>query len=736
MRIALLSHGCDHGTQQNGRKSLYRSEGMTERWGNDMNGEETLVLWRLGKSAWEGWVHGVIEKKNALVAAGSWSTDWYGEGQNDETKAWLQEATADFANVVFDADASFDGFTFPGPAVFEGAHFAGAAHFSGAAFMDNASFDRGRFAAGNFTGAVFSGFASFSRTQFHADASFDNAEFRRNCDLAPSVCFRGVQFSGVARFGGAQFTGAAEFPKASFASVQFDRCEFRNGALFASAQFSGKASFVNASFSGARVDFKHCVFSEEAHFTEAHFGGSWAGLVTSGAGCVSFESAQFEKNASFHKTWFVGESQFKNAQFNDAAVFDGALFVMPTNFVQTTFAKEASFTGARLQHEADFAEAQFLGVSDFAGAKFAGEARFLDARFADAARFTRAEFLGAADFRRVTAGAALALDGARCAIAPDFTGGAFTQTPSLARLSVSRQRTGLFWWLRRRPRITPPPLVPRVTQAPPAIQPETSPPAVAAENAAAPENTPEDAPGENNVVTLRTRAAAVALMAEQKREENPRGEEASGSPQPEQKPVAEAAAVNECDLPPSGKTMKVDNETHTRPAPGPEKAFEALRPAHSFIVRPESGRPRATLMKPLLAWLLLTASFTVFYLGQRPDGGSLAGGGVSSSSGPASGAAMSFIQASFDSLGNRSCVHGQSHAVAEALFLSARNALVFVPWENEQVMRRAYGCLYGVDGGAPAIPVAVSIGSLLQTALSFALLLRIFRAMAARWRED
>src|ERR1700740_2361506 len=142
-----------------------------------MNGEGTLALWRQGKSAWESWRRELLERREALRAAGRWSVDWYGEGQNDETKVWLQDATADFTDASFDADVDFAGVNFPGPAEFERARFASMANFAGATFTDNASFDRAQFAASFFAGAKFQGFANFGNARFGADACFERAEF-------------------------------------------------------------------------------------------------------------------------------------------------------------------------------------------------------------------------------------------------------------------------------------------------------------------------------------------------------------------------------------------------------------------------------------------------------------------------------------------------------------------------------------------------------------------------------
>ena len=83
-----------------------------------MNGEETLALWSQGKDAWEIWVVSILEKKKALEKAGQWSVDWYGEGQNAESKAWLEEAAANFTGTVFEDSADFSLDAFPGTSRF------------------------------------------------------------------------------------------------------------------------------------------------------------------------------------------------------------------------------------------------------------------------------------------------------------------------------------------------------------------------------------------------------------------------------------------------------------------------------------------------------------------------------------------------------------------------------------------------------------------------------------------
>jgi Pentapeptide repeats (9 copies) len=424
-----------------------------ERRGGDeeMNGEDTLALWRRGKGAWETWGRSLSDRKDALTAAGKWSVDCYGEGQNDETKAWLQDATADFTDASFDAEADFAGINFPGRAEFEGARFVGTANFAGATFTDDASFERAQFGTSSFAGTKFQGLADFGKARFGTDACFEKAEFLRISDLATCARFYHSQFEGNAAFAGALFAGTAEFLKAAFAAASFDRCEFQGDALFTSAQFAGAASFVKTRFTGSCADFAHCIFNAETRFLEAHFGDSWARLVMSGACSVSFEAVCFEKDATFRQTWFVGESEFRNALFNGLATFDDAQFVMPASFAPVVFSARTSFKDVRFGRDANFADAQFLEECDFTSVKFSAKASFTQVRFFGTAQFVRGEFMGDASFRGVTAEAALVLDGSRCVAVPDFSEGTFAQGPALDRLIKIKPKWRLLhWWPSRR----------------------------------------------------------------------------------------------------------------------------------------------------------------------------------------------------------------------------------------------------------------------------------------------
>lgn len=138
-----------------------------------MNKDGTRSLWDKGEEAWNAWALERLQRKTALEEAGSWSVDWFGEGQNSETEAWLSEAKADFEGVEFAADADFESFVFPGPAIFDGAHFLGKAQFANVHFAHSARFQSARF----------DGEASFKQVKFYHLADFDEAAFASAADF-------------------------------------------------------------------------------------------------------------------------------------------------------------------------------------------------------------------------------------------------------------------------------------------------------------------------------------------------------------------------------------------------------------------------------------------------------------------------------------------------------------------------------------------------------------------------
>ena len=156
-----------------------------------INREETRALLGKGKEAWNAWALGIFERKKTLEDTGSWSADWFGEGQNPEkTVAWLDEARSDFAAVEFAAEVNFDGFVFPGPADFSGAHLVGRVVFANVHFASPAQFEKARFDGdADFTGAKFYDLANFDDVVFALDRRFREGRIPPR-DHRPPCAFR------------------------------------------------------------------------------------------------------------------------------------------------------------------------------------------------------------------------------------------------------------------------------------------------------------------------------------------------------------------------------------------------------------------------------------------------------------------------------------------------------------------------------------------------------------------
>lgn len=149
-----------------------------------------------------------------------------------------------------------------------------------------------------------------------------------------------------------------------------------------------------------------------------------------------------------------------------------------------------------------------------------------------------------------------------------------------------------------------------------------------------------------------------------------------------------------------------------------------------------------SMLRPFVAWIVSVTAFALFYLGQRSGGapidaimrldspgwppkpvawnqglhwvGDLFAWGYQTVRWAADGFASLFT--------TNACIQGGSNPVGEAFYLSLKNALVMVRWENDQAARRVYGCLYGVNGDGPIMPLSTSLASLVQIVLSATLI--------------
>jgi hypothetical protein len=185
-----------------------------------MNQDETVELFLKGREAWNEWANALLAERKAMEEAGAWKSSreysWKPEkGENPETQAWLEKASASFSRCLFlvrgagtketagedkkegadseppvksiqlEADhADFEGFVFPGNADFASATFTGDAHFESATFTGNAYF----------ASATFNGDAYFRETRFKQKATFNLANFKQYASFASS------RFDAEARF--------------------------------------------------------------------------------------------------------------------------------------------------------------------------------------------------------------------------------------------------------------------------------------------------------------------------------------------------------------------------------------------------------------------------------------------------------------------------------------------------------------------------------------------------------
>jgi hypothetical protein len=70
-----------------------------------MTRDETVALFLQGREAWNAWAGDMLAKRKAMETDGRWAAekDVLGslEPKNDETRAWMEAARADFSRCVF-----------------------------------------------------------------------------------------------------------------------------------------------------------------------------------------------------------------------------------------------------------------------------------------------------------------------------------------------------------------------------------------------------------------------------------------------------------------------------------------------------------------------------------------------------------------------------------------------------------------------------------------------------------
>ena len=278
--------------------------------------------------------------------------------KNDETRAWMKAAAADFSSCVFlvaetatnvgeedptsrpavksiqldTAGVDFEGFIFPGDAWFDSTTFTGITSFERATFTGNAWLGSTTFTGiASFERATFGGIASFLHATFRSDVRFGNATFRGIASFASAI------FKGDARLESANFVNIARFDNSTLeGEARFDGAFFRRDTFFVRAAITGIASFESAIFSGM-TSFVGATFKSDA----------------------LFDSVAFERNIFFYGARFFRKAGFSLVNFERVAGFEGVQFYGDANFSAIRGARAFSLANAKFQNVPDFIQAHF-----------------------------------------------------------------------------------------------------------------------------------------------------------------------------------------------------------------------------------------------------------------------------------------------------------------------------------------------------------------------------------------
>jgi uncharacterized protein YjbI with pentapeptide repeats len=184
----------------------------------------------------------------------------------------------------------------------------------------------------------------------------------RSCRIEGDLVGFGVVFDRTLDLSGSQITGA----------VRMQGAQFREPVLLGSPP----APSDTVTEFGAKVDFSLAKFDD----------------------FVSFEEAEFSKNADFVYTRFGGEAIFTHGTFDAGASFDRAWFASGADFRYGEFDSLSSFVSSEFRGSADFSNAQFGDVK-LRQARFDGDGSFYATNFGGPATFEGVTVGGSVNFR-------------------------------------------------------------------------------------------------------------------------------------------------------------------------------------------------------------------------------------------------------------------------------------------------------------------------------------------------
>ena len=432
-------------------------------------------------------------------------------------------------------------------------------------------------------------------------------------------------------------------------------------------EFVGSATFQEAQFTG-EARFSEAVFKNTCTFDRTQF---WSDL--------SCREARFEQVASFADMRLEGVSRFRGAKFAMEANFLEARFGGAADFSAVDFAGPAIYRFARLDHGGSWSQCRFLNEADFSGvtlgrnssfkeSRFEGDAFFKEARFEAPVSFASTRFKSVADFSAIQSKVAFVLADAEFGNVPSFLEASFHEPPRVDHMLVADPLKRLHSWRAAGLR-DPRGIFFRLMKV--CTDPDAS-------------------------AKFRRLKKLAFEAQDQTREQEFFAQE-----------------------------LRCRRFWHDKPF-GRGVARFWLGWFYGGVAN--FGR---SLLRPVTLWLLMILLFSGYYLEQRP-GPNTGQPWAAATQAPAP-AQANFAQrifGNFFAAESAPCVSGNSNPVGEALYLSLRNAILKLDWDDAGTARRVFGCLYGVEiSGNSIIPLGVSAISLFQSMLSAGLIFMFLLAL-------
>lgn len=140
------------------------------------------------------------------------------------------------------------------------------------------------------------------------------------------------------------------------------------------------------------ITFEHPIFMESTFYKGSDF--SQAYFV----GDTDFKYAYFNNTLHFDKTYFIGDANFTEAKSKEELYFTRTRFLGETYFTYAFFGGDAIFNWVRFKKTAHFNQSGFFSHTSFHATNFKGELGFTDAYFEKTANFRLARFEGPVNF--------------------------------------------------------------------------------------------------------------------------------------------------------------------------------------------------------------------------------------------------------------------------------------------------------------------------------------------------